>query len=361
MNIARWLALLLLLGPVLPLPDAHAIPHLFGKAKFQKVNSQLHGQLIDYTRNHGGDRRIWSPALGEKRDLYVYLPPGFDPSQRYPLVVWLHGFAQDEQSFRKDVVAELDAAMACGKLPPAIVAAPDGSLNGHPCIRQAGSFFINTTKGGAYEDFIMQDVWNFLMENFPIRPEREAHAIAGASMGGGGAFNLAIKYRDRIKVVFAFYPPLNTRWCNGHGRYLANFDPDSWGWQTEFRPFQAVARFYCVVTIRAKHLLNPIYDRRDPERLQQIIKENPAEMIDFYQLKDGELCMFVAYSGRDQFNVDAQVESFLYLARQRGLTVTVAYEPRGKHDVETAKRMMPALFHWLQPLLSPYSPPSSHP
>ena len=71
--------------------------------------------------------------------------------------------------------------------------------------------------------------------------------------------------------------------------------------------------------------------------------------------------MYVAYGGRDQFNIDAQVESFLYLAQQRGLTVGVGYDPRGKHDEASALRLMPGLFDWLQPLLSAYYPPSSHP
>jgi hypothetical protein len=66
--------------------------------------------------------------------------------------------------------------------------------------------------------------------------------------------------------------------------------------------------------------------------------------------------MYIAYGGRDQFNINAQVESFLYRAKERGLTVTVDYDPKGKHDVKTALRMFPAIVDWLAPLLAPYSP-----
>jgi len=41
--------------------------------------------------------------------------------------------------------------------------------------------------------------------------------------------------------------------------------------------------------------------------------------------------MHVAYGGRDEFNMDAQIESFLYVARERGLTVSVGYLPHGHH------------------------------
>jgi hypothetical protein len=67
--------------------------------------------------------------------------------------------------------------------------------------------------------------------------------------------------------------------------------------------------------------------------------------------------MFIAYAGRDQFNIDAQVESFLYLARDRGLNVGVSYDPNGKHDTATGRRLFPDAVEWLAPLLIPYAPP----
>lgn len=353
MKTARWLAVLLLLGTV---SQASAIFDWrpLGNLRFHRLNRRLHGQLLDFTNNHGADRRIWSESLCQRRDMYVYLPPGFDPSQRYPLVIWLHGFAQDESSFRDDVVGNLDTGMACGKLPPCIVVCPDGSVNGHSCLKSDGSFYINS-RAGRFEDFIMKDVWNFVMENFPIRPEREAHVLSGASMGGGGAYNLGIKYRDRVKVVFGIFPPLNGRWIDCHGRYHGNFDPNCWCWQEEIRRRQIVGRFYGVVLVRVRDIIDPLYHKGD-DILGALSRENPIEMLEAYNVKPGELSMFVAYGGRDEFNIDAQVESFLYVAKQRGLCVGVAYDPRGRHNVATALRLMPAVFEWLAPQLAPYAP-----
>src|SRR5262249_17922529 len=225
----------------------------------ERVNQRLHGQVIDHTDNHGADRSIWSSALQEKRNLYVYLPPGFDPQQQYPLMFWLHGFAQDERSFVQEVVDDLDGAIAAGQFPAMIVVAPDGSFTRNPLRINAGSFFLNT-RGGAFEDFVMIDVWNFMLEHYPIRPEREAHVLAGVSMGGGGAYNLAIKHRDRFKVVLGIFPPLNTRWLDCHCRYMSRFDPSCWGWRTDFsNPYEVVGRFYGVITIRMKDVLNHLY------------------------------------------------------------------------------------------------------
>jgi S-formylglutathione hydrolase FrmB len=350
-NRAGWLGVVVL---VLGLAPAAGANPLRREGELDRINRQLHGVVVDYTHNHGADRRIWSAALGQPRDLYVYLPPGFDPGRCYPFVIWLHGFAQDEQSFLLQVARPLDEAIAGGRLPPVIIAAPDGSLDGNPCFFPAGSFFINS-KAGRFEDFIMQDVWNFMMEHYPLRPEREAHVLAGASMGGGGAFNLAIKYRDRIGVVFGLFPPLNTRWVDCRGRYVANFDPCCWGWRTQFPPHEIIGRFYAVVVVPLRRLMDPIFGR-GPDVLEQVSLENPIEMIDRLNLQEGELAMYVGYGGKDQFNIDAQVESFLYRARQRGLTVAVGYDPNGKHDLATALKLIPGALGWLTERLAPYAP-----
>jgi S-formylglutathione hydrolase FrmB len=203
----------------------------------------------------------------------------------------------------------------------------------------------------------MQDVWNFMLLHYPIRPEREAHVLAGVSMGGGGAYTLAMKYRDRVKVVVGVLPPLNNRWLDCHDRYMRNFDPDCWGWRTDFhRGHEVVGRFYGVVTIRLHQVMDPLYDRRSPETLELVSQDNPIELIDRLNLQPGELDMYVAYGGKDQFNLDAQVESFLYVARERGLCLRVDYDPKGKHDRKTALEFVPGVVEWLAPLLAPYSP-----
>jgi S-formylglutathione hydrolase FrmB len=320
----------------------------------RRTSRKLAGEILDFTHNHGSDNRIWSPALCTKRDLYVYLPPCFDPNRRYPLVLWLHGFGQDEVSFLQDVIPHLDQAIACGKLPPMIIAAPDGTLHGWACnFTNVASFFINT-KAGRFEDYLMQDVWCFLQDNFPILPERQAHIIAGVSMGGGSAYNTAFKYRDRFGIVIGVFPPLNTRWENCRGRYRANFDPDCWNYRENFNKWcEPVARFYGVFTIRLGAIIRPLYGRA-PDTAEQIARENPIELLVNQNIQDGEFSMLVAWGKKDQFNIDAQVESFLYVANCRGVHLTTLYDPRGRHDRRTALKFMPTILDWLEPQLAIY-------
>jgi S-formylglutathione hydrolase FrmB len=325
--------------------------------ELDRLNRQLAGHVVDYTHNHGRNNALWSQALGERRDLYVYLPPGFDPCKQYPLIIYLHAWAQDEHSFVTTAVRPLDDAIRTGRLPPAIIAAPDGSLDGVEGRLSAGSFFLNTPVGGRFEDYLMQDVWDFLMANYPIRPERDAHLIAGVSMGGGAAFHTAIKYPDRFGSVLAFIPPLNPRWEDCHGRYMANFDPNCWTWRTDFdRGHMVVGRFYGFITIRQRRVVFPIYGRNNPDTAALVSQENPIEMLDAYDVHDGDFAMYIAYAGRDQFNCDAQVESFLYRACQRGIHVEVDYDPFGHHDTATVLRMAPRAFDWMAQRLAAYAP-----
>lgn len=330
--------------------EAQVLPHPF---ELIHTNKNLRGQVVDFTNNHGHDRRLWSKALGEKRDLYVYLPPGYDPQKRYAFGIFLHGASQDERIFLK-VVDLFDQAIACGQLPPVILAVPDGSLQRRPSYWYTASFFANT-RAGDFEDFVMCDVWNHVATTFPIRPEREAHALIGVSMGGSAAFSMAIKYRARVKTALGFVPALNLRWVDCHGKYESNFDPDCWGWRAKPRPLEVFGRPYPFIKYRFHTLFAPITGY-GPQAIAELSRINPAEIMEQYDLRPGQLDLYIAYAGKDQFNIQAQVESFLFLAKQRGLDISVDYDPQGRHDLETGVRMLPNALKWVAPRVPPPSP-----
>jgi hypothetical protein len=327
------------------------------RGQLEALNHRLAGQVLDFTHNHGKDNRIWSEALGEPRDLYVYLPPGFDPARLYPIVIWLHGLGEDERGFIENGIPRLDEAIRCGRLPPVIVAVPDGNVtNKRPCLISTHSGFLNT-KAGPFEDFLFYDVWGFLLQNFPIRPEREAHLVGGVSFGGAGAYHLAIKHRDCFGGAFGIFPPLNFRWVDCHCYYFGKFDPCCWGWRTSVaKGHETVGKFYGIIRVPIRKVVYPLYGR-GPDVIPRLSAENPIEMLDRFDVRPGELEMFVAYGGKDEFNLDAQIESFLYRARQRGLEVTAVYDPRGRHNARTAREFAPYLINWLAPRLAPFSEP----
>ena len=170
-------------------------------------------------------------------------------------------------------------------------------MNGRPSFLKMATFFANTD-AGRFEDYLMIDVWNFLMENFRIHPEREAHALIGASMGGSAAFTQAIKHKDKIKVAIGFVPALNLRWVDSHGRYETPFDPDCWGWREKARPFEIVGRPKGIFTVRFHNLYGPEVGH-GPNAMEKLSQFNPIEVMERYDLKPGELDLYVGYGGKE--------------------------------------------------------------
>ncbi len=314
----------------------------------------LAGTLLDYTDDHGCDRRLYSPSLCEKRDLYVYLPPGYDPEQQYPIMIWLHGALQDEQDFLT-ILKPLDRGMACGEVPRMIMAAPDGSLTGDPGFFTAGSFFLNSA-AGRFQDYILGDVWGFVQQHFPIRPERQAHILAGASMGGFGVFNLGFKARTHFGGLVGIFPAINVRYDDRNGGYFANFNPRTFRFREEVSLCMPVARFG-PITVRQSNLIRPLFISRDQRAIRGVLAdENPTEMLNTYQIQPNEFAIFLAYGCRDQFNIDAQVESFIHFARRRGILSTLVVAPRGAHNTKTGLSFYPGLACWLRQHLTAYAP-----
>jgi enterochelin esterase-like enzyme len=345
-----WLVAVLLSGCAVAGPFCRSDS---GTTDINQLNRCLYGKVDDYTNNHGSDKRIYSEALKAKRDVYVYTPPGYDPEKRYPLVYWLHGFAQDEKNFL-EIVPLFDRAMATGRLPKCVMVVPDGTPTGDSVRSEAGTFFLNSLLGN-YEEYTVVDVWNHVVTNYSIRVEREAHVLAGVSMGGGAAYNLAIKHRNQFGAVIGIMPPLNTRYTDNRGNTHADFHPSTLRTVEVYRPNQVLASFYCgLVTVRQGKIIAPVFGE-GPDVIKRIAAENPVEMLTTFDVKPGELEMFVGCGDRDEFNFDAQVDSFVYLAKKRGLDVA-AVKVAGKHDRPTAFKMFEPLADWVKPRLEKYAP-----
>jgi hypothetical protein len=316
------------------------------RLELERINRRLCGVLVDHTAHHGQDGRIWSAALCQKRNLYVYLPPHFDPSRKYPLLIYLHANSQDEKSFARREAKDFDEAIVGGQLPPMIVACPSGTIPG----QRIGSLFLNH-KLGCYEDYIIHDVWPFLCDCYPIDPDRRRHAIMGMSSGGWAAYTLALRHRHLFGVAIGIIPVLNWRWLDCHGRYRANFDPCCWGWRNEFQRNSLIGLYYGM-PVTFKQALKPFFGWGD-EAIGRLSQENPIELLDRYDIQPGDLALHISYIRRDQLNADAQVESFLCVAAQRGIPVTVEYRPRGGgHNFWTGRAFFPKIFDWLGPVLT---------
>jgi hypothetical protein len=311
---------------------------------------------VNYTKKHGHDHRIYSTILGMKRDLSVYVPKGYDTQTAYPLVLFFHMADVDERYFiGSRLLHEIDHLIRCGQFPPTIVACPDGSYGGWNPLNAKHSLYINGV-GGRFGDHILQEVIPFLIANYSIRPERQAHAVVGFSAGGFGAMNLAIERRDYFSAVATLAAPLNLRYFNSEESYFQDFNPPTYRWKTHYDPEETIGVFYCgLMRVPAKRFMKPVFGEGDAVG-GRIMRTNPADLIFSTGLQPGDLAIYVNYPGRDNFNFDAQAESFHWLAAQRGIEVTLVRDAEAAHRLPYFRNNMRPAFLWLGQHLLPPAP-----
>jgi len=342
-------ALLLVLAGVVP-----ARAQLRECTSLDKVNRQLAGRLVDYTHNHGEDRRIFSTILGRPRDLYVYLPPGYDPHVAYPLVLYLHmGYVDEHEFAGSGRLVELDRMIQAGAFPPAVVACPDGTIAGENRFRDPHSLYLNGVNG-RFEDHLLGEVVPFLMSHFSIRPEREAHAILGVSGGGLGGLSIAIRHRGFFGAFAGLAAPANLRYDNCDGNYREDFRPETYRWKATYDPDEvAGVSLLGLWKSRVRTYIEPVFGD-GPRVVPEIVATNPADLIFSTGLQPGELAIYLNYGGLDNWNFDAQAESFAWLAAHRGICVDLDRDPCARHSLLYFRRNHRKAFAWLgQHLLGP--------
>ncbi len=115
-------------------------------------------------------------------------PPSYakETARRFPVLYFLHDGYGDERSLSsRGVASELFARMEAGSLPEFLLVAP-----GAP-----GSWFSNFHDGSRrYEDFLTDDLVRQIGERYRVLPGPSGRGITGISMGGYGAFKLALKH-----------------------------------------------------------------------------------------------------------------------------------------------------------------------
>ena len=136
-----------------------------------------------------------------ERELYVYLPPQYDGTRRFAVVMMLAGFGSTNHSiaawspWKPNSVELFDQLISEGKCQPAILVLPD-------CFnRWGGSQFIDSEGTGRYQTYLAEEVFPFVDAEFQTVPEREARAVIGRSSGGFGALRLGMDRPELVSVI----------------------------------------------------------------------------------------------------------------------------------------------------------------
>jgi S-formylglutathione hydrolase FrmB len=255
------------------------------------------------------------------------------------------------------LIPDLDCAIRRGAFPPVIIVAPDGGIHTRMSIVAGGSFYLNS-RAGRYEDYIVQDIWPWAQRTFRIRPERGARVIAGASMGGYGAFMIGFRHRGEFGAIAGILPALDIRYADCHDDYFRPYDPNCVIERDNVRRDRVIARYFGI-PVREKRLTDPLLGKDAPDGLKPLAAVNPVEMLESLSIQPGEFEMFIGSAGQDNFNLNAGTDHFLDVARRRGIEATHVFRPTGQHTIKTGKTMLPEFSHWINRVLAPYQPGST--
>jgi len=133
-----------------------------------------------------------SKILNMDRKYAIYLPPGYETSQRnYPVLYLLHGGGDDQTGWVQfgEVQLITDKAIAEGTATPMIIVMPDANTGRR-------GYSNNADNTWRYEDFFFQEFMPFVEKTYRIKTEKRYRAVSGLSMGGDGTFTYALHHPE---------------------------------------------------------------------------------------------------------------------------------------------------------------------
>jgi enterochelin esterase-like enzyme len=178
--------------------------HVPGPASLPwEVNDVPHGIVHHH--------RYTSAVVGDKRDFYVYTPPGYDPKSEtaYPVLYLLHGFSDDASAWtvvgRAEII--LDNLIAQGKAKPMLVVMPLGYGAPEIVARTGNGLRNQSLRDRNYTKFreaLFTEVMPEVEKSYRVRFERSSRAIAGLSMGGAESLLTGLNALHRFAWIGAF-------------------------------------------------------------------------------------------------------------------------------------------------------------
>ena len=148
-------------------------------------------------------KTIHSKVLNADRKYNIFLPKSYetDVNKKYPVLYLIHGLNDTNQGWYmrghlKDVADQL---MASGEACEMIIVTPDagGNIN-----EGAWNGYFNVP-GWNYETFFYTEFLPYIEETYRIIGDKQHRAIAGLSMGGGGATSYGQRHSDMFSAVYA--------------------------------------------------------------------------------------------------------------------------------------------------------------
>jgi len=136
---------------------------------------------------------LWSGRIPDRYEPWdvrtsdVYLPPGYDPARRYPVLYLLHGLQGDPSEFWDSLrlADRLDTLFASGVSRPFVAVTPVGGQLARP---NQGEW------AGGWEDYVVHDVVPWVDAHVSTVAAPSGRALEGLCAGGYGAVDIGLRH-----------------------------------------------------------------------------------------------------------------------------------------------------------------------
>lgn len=132
----------------------------------------------------------FSNAMNKNIKAVVITPDEYGNGKKYPVLYLLHGYGGNFADWLKNA----PGIKQLSDLYEMIIVCPDGNV---------GSWYFDSPidNDWKYETYVATELVNWIDSKYKTIKEKGARAITGLSMGGHGAFYLAIKHQDVYGAV----------------------------------------------------------------------------------------------------------------------------------------------------------------
>jgi enterochelin esterase-like enzyme len=204
------------------------LPVLAALSTFGGGAQPLPPGFSQFQRGPGGGT-LWqgrianAEAPGLKRTTVVYLPPGFTPTRRYPVVYLLQGIPGSPYQYTSglQLARRADSLITAHEVAPFIAVVPPLGLS----TRFRGEWT------GIWEDYLVRQIVPWANRHLPTLAARSGRVVAGLSAGGYGAVDIALRHPRLFGTVEAwsgeFRAPRDGSLAHATAAQLAAHDPSS--------------------------------------------------------------------------------------------------------------------------------------
>ena len=160
------------------------------------VQAQTGGKVFDC-------RTLKSEILNEDRKYAIYLPPGYDTSERsYPVLYLLHpagpkGTLPNQQGWVNYGMLKsfMDQAIESGKVAPMIVVTPDANFG-----TRRISYFNDPDNSFRFEDYFFEEFIPYIEKTYRCVPKKAAGPLPVLRWAAGLRFSMPCIIRTCLRL-----------------------------------------------------------------------------------------------------------------------------------------------------------------